>query len=88
MTPVGGIVVTVSLFAVAVAAVFGAHDVGLLECRAGGEEGRRREEEAEGGHGEQESEINTTFNTVTGGVGGPQIGRCTWHVMKSSIRGL
>lgn len=34
MTPVGGVVVTVSLFTVAVAAVFGADDVGLLECRA------------------------------------------------------
>lgn len=43
MTPVGGVVVTVSLFAVAVAAVFGADDVGLLECRAGGAEGRRGE---------------------------------------------
>lgn len=42
MTPVGGVVVTVSLFAVAVAAVFGADDVGLLECRARGEEGRKR----------------------------------------------
>lgn len=36
MTPVGGVVVTVSLFAVAVAAVFGADDVSLLEGRAGG----------------------------------------------------
>lgn len=42
MTPVGGVVVTVSLFAVAVAAVFGADDVGLLERRAGGARGGRR----------------------------------------------
>lgn len=51
MTPVGGVVVTVSLFAVAVAAVFGADDVGLLECRAGGAEGRRGEERERGGAG-------------------------------------
>lgn len=42
MTPVGGVVVTVSLFAVAMAAVFGADDVGLLERRAGGAAGRKR----------------------------------------------
>jgi len=39
MTPVGGVVVAVALFAVAVPAVFGAHDVGLLERRTAG--GRR-----------------------------------------------
>lgn len=45
MTPVGGIVVTVALFAVAVATVFGADNVCLLECRTGRgveQEGRRR----------------------------------------------
>ena len=36
MTPVGGIVVTVTLFAVAMTTVFGADDVCFLECRAGG----------------------------------------------------
>lgn len=35
MTPVGGIVVTVALFAVAMTTVFGADDVCLLECRTG-----------------------------------------------------
>lgn len=34
MTPVGGIMVTVALFAVTVTTVFGANDVCLLECRA------------------------------------------------------
>lgn len=35
MTPVGGIVVAVALFAVAMTTVFGADDVCFLECRAG-----------------------------------------------------
>lgn len=35
MTPVGGIVVAVALFAVTMTAVFGAHNVCFLECRTG-----------------------------------------------------
>ena len=43
MTPVGGVVVTVPLFAVPVPAIFRTDNVRLLECRTGkrnGEEGR------------------------------------------------
>lgn len=40
MTPVGGVVVAVALFAVTVATVFGAHDVCFLECRTGKRQGR------------------------------------------------
>lgn len=35
MTSVGGVMVTVTLLAVAMAAVFGADDVRFLKCRAG-----------------------------------------------------
>lgn len=40
MTPVGGIVVAVALFAVTVSTVFGADNVCFLECRAGKRQGR------------------------------------------------
>lgn len=46
MTPVGGVMVTVALFTVAMTTVFGADDVCLLECRT---ERRRGESRVEGG---------------------------------------
>lgn len=55
MTPVGGIMVTVTLFAVAVTAVFGADDVCFLKRRAG-KRVRAREVKRGRGRGRKEEE--------------------------------
>lgn len=62
MTPVGGIVVTVALFAVAVTAVFGADDVCFLECRTGRRDGQYSVRE--GGEIERERERERSTNNI------------------------
>lgn len=75
MAPVGGVVVTVSLFTVSMTTVFGTDNVGFLECRTDGESKNKRDRgtkwrwvrwEINSHGGRQESKLDVT------------------HVMKSS----